>query len=288
MPRTTTEAIDSGLSALAGMQAPDGSFPLWTGTSRWARCGPLFATAYVMMGAGGLLPAANIARAVAFIRSQRRNDGLWEYDPAIRIPPDADSTACALAALALHGDGTDLANAPALLRQFWRPDAGPFRTWKAGGMWSLPQRDDPVVNCNILFALRLLGSSATPAETLAAQNLIARTAEGSRYYLSPATTAHAARRAGLDLNALPPPLTAPPPRDDLLGCLRSLCASSRSDSGLLKVVVDAQRPDGAWPIVPWVTAAETPRPFWGSPAVTTALAIEALHRHGEPREQNDP
>ena len=261
------------------MQAADGSFPLWTGTSRWARCGPLFATAYVMMGAGGLLPAANIAQAVTFIRSQRRGDGLWEYDPGIRIPPDADSTACSLAVLALHGDATELAGGPALLREFWRAGAGPFRTWKAGGIWSLAERDDPVVNCNILFALRLLGSPATPAETTAAHDLIARTAAGSRYYLSPATTAHAVRRAGLDLAALPSALAAPPPGSDLLGCLRCLCASPRSDIRLLKVVLEAQQPDGAWPIVPWVTAAETPRPYWGSPAVTTALAIEALRRH---------
>lgn len=284
MPRSIAEAIDSGLAALAGMQAADGSFPLWTGTSRWARCGPLFATAYVMMGAGGLLPAVNVTRAVTFIRSQRRSDGLWEFDPATRIPPDADSTACSLATLALHGDVADLAGAPALLRAFWRTPNGPFRTWNARGPWSLPERDDPVVNWNILFALRLLGSPATRAETMAVQSLIARTAAVSRYYLSPATTAHAARRAGVELGALPP-LTAPPPSNDLLGCLRCLCASPRTDARLLKVVLDAQQPDGAWPIIPWVTAAETPRPFWGSPAVTTALAIEALRRHAGSRDQ---
>ena len=57
MSRSIADAIESGLEALAGMQAADGAFPLWTGTNRWARCGPLFATAYVMMGAGRLLPA---------------------------------------------------------------------------------------------------------------------------------------------------------------------------------------------------------------------------------------
>ena len=52
MSRSIADAIESGLEALAGMQAADGAFPLWTGTNRWTRCGPLFATAYVMMGAG--------------------------------------------------------------------------------------------------------------------------------------------------------------------------------------------------------------------------------------------
>ena len=288
MSRSIADAIASGLEALAGMQAADGAFPLWTGTNRWTRCGRLFATAYVMMGAGKLLPAGNITRAMGFIRGQRRNDGLWEYDAAIRIPPDADSTACSLAALASCGEATDLAGGSALLRAFWRAPDGPFRTWNARGMWSLPERDDPVVNCNVLFALHLLGSPATEAETASVRRLIARAVQGSRYYLSPATTAHAARRAGLDLQGLPPMLTAPPSRDDLLGVLRYLCAATRPDVSLLQVVIDAQRSDGAWPIVPWVTAAETPRPFWGSPAVTTALAIEALRRHAEPTDQTDP
>jgi hypothetical protein len=99
------------VAALARMQAVDGSFPLFTGSAetRGSACGRLFSTAYTMLGAGGLLPENNIAQAVKFIRSQRRPDGLWEYDPALRIPPDADSAACSLAALMLHDEGVDAA-----------------------------------------------------------------------------------------------------------------------------------------------------------------------------------
>jgi hypothetical protein len=48
------------------------------------------------------------------------------------------------------------------------------------------------------------------------------------------------------------------------------------DAGLIGAVLAAQSADGAWPVRPWVTAAGKPKPFWGSPAITTALAIEAL------------
>jgi hypothetical protein len=278
MARTIAAAISDGVTALARMQSADGSFPLWTGTSGWRPCGPLFSTAYVMIGGGALLDARRIARAVAYIRSQRRADGLWEYDQAIRIPPDSDSTACSLAALVLHGDRSEVIGGADLLRSYWRSREGPFRTWKAAGMWSLPERDDPVVNCNVLCALRLLGSPATEIETAAVQRMLLG-GKASRYYCSPATIAHAARRAGLDVNALPALVTARPKANDVLGCAQWLCAMPEGDESLIAALLAAQRPDGAWPIWPWVMAAETPKPYWGSPAITTALALEALGRH---------
>lgn len=278
MKQSIAQVITAGIFALAKMQAPDGSFPLWTGTKRWVPCGSLFATSYIMMGAGRFLPSDNKARAVRYIRSQRRSDGLWEYDPAIRIPPDVDSSACSLAALTIHGDGSDLAGGADLLRAFWRPCDGPFRTWKADGAWSSPQRDDPVVNCNVLFALGLLGSAATATERSAVINLLEHAAKGSRYYCSPATLAHAAHRAGLDQVELPAAATARPDMHDLMGSLRWLCGMRNTDAELEEAVLRAQRPDGSWPIVPWVTGAGNPKPYWGSPAITTSLALEALNR----------
>jgi hypothetical protein len=210
-------------------------------------------------------------------RGQRRRDGLWEYDPAIRIPADADSTACSLAALMLRGDGSDAAGGADLLRSYWREDQGPFRTWKAAGVWSLPERDAAVVNCNVLFALRLLGSPATPAEQAAVRKLLLGLEGPSRYYCAPATIAHAAHRAGLEQNALPPQATACPQANDLIGSVQWLCAMPEPAPALIA----AQRADGSWPLWPWVTGAGNPKPFWGSAAITTALALEALCRHAD-------
>jgi hypothetical protein len=279
MTRPHAEAVSAGIAALARMQLPDGSFAFFTGSrsSGWRPCGRLFSTAYVMLGAGWLLPPANIARAVAFIRAQRRPDGLWEYDPALSIPPDSDSTACSLAALALYGGSSSLSGCADLLRSYWRPDGGPFRSWKAAGMWSLPERDDAVVNCNILFALRLLGEPATLDEDAAVRRLLRRAA-GSRYYCAPAAIAHAARRAGLDREVLSPAAAARPPSRDLLGSAQWLCGIREPNNELIAALLAAQHPAGYWPFRPWVMAQETPQPFWGSAAISTALVVEALHQ----------
>lgn len=273
--RDLDDAITSGLAALARMQSPDGSFPLWTGTSGWRPCGPLFSTAYILMGAGSGLPAENIARALAYIRAERRPDGLWEYDKSLGLPPDADSTACALAALARHGQRADVLGGDTLLRAFWRVGAGPFQTWRAPSPLSGPERDDAVVNGNVLFALRRLGAPATPAELAAVEQLFRRS-PASRYYCYPATIAHAAARAGLPPDVLAPAAAARPTPEHLLGVVQWLCATRAAPPELTNAVLEAQRADGAWPIWPWVTGHGNPRPFWGSPAVTTALAIEAL------------
>lgn len=278
MSRSIENAVGAGLAALGRMQSQDGSFPLLAARppQAWTPCGPLFSTAYVMLGAGRFLPRDCVQRAVNYIREKRRPDGLWEYDPAIGIPPDADSTSCCLAVLARLGTPQDAAGGADLLRSFWRQDGGPFRTWRAGGMWSQPERDDAVVNCNIVHALHLLGSPPGPNETGSVLGLIGRSAGGARYYCSPATIVHAARRAGLDVAGLPQAVSSRPPLRDLLGCAQWLCGMRCADPEATGRIMSAQRPDGSWPIRPWVTGAGRPRPFWGSAAITTALSIEAL------------
>lgn len=275
--RPIDRVITAGVAALVRMQAADGSFPLQARTSAgpWTPCGPLFATAAAVLAAGKLLPPQALARSVGFIRRCRRPDGLWEFDPALGVPPDSDDTSCALAALALHGGSSGLENGAGLLRSYWRPDGGPFRTWHGEGMWAQRDRDDPVVNCNIIFALACLGAPATPAELAAVRRLV-RLSRRTRYYCAPAAIAYAARRAGLPRDALPPVASARPPADDLLACAQWLCGMRQDDPELVAAVLAAQRPDGAWPAGAWCTGAFVPPIVWGSPAVSTAYALEAL------------
>jgi len=271
-------AIAAGLSALAALQRPDGSFPLSTVTppGPWSECDPPFATASVLLAVGSSLSRDNVARAAAYLRAARRPDGLWVFDRSLGIPADSDSTACALAALARHAPLADLRGGAALLRRYWRAPDGPFRTWPDTGMWAGPGRDDAVVNANIVFALGALGEPASPAEIAAVERLVARRVDGPRYYVSPCATAYAVRRARMRPDPLPPVTTAQPPPGDVLGCALWMLGTGRRDAMVIDAIVGAQRGDGSWPRLPWCTGAARPVPYWGSEAVTTAIAVEAL------------
>lgn len=192
------------------------------------------------------------------------------------MPPDSDCTACALAALARVGVPLDAGVEAERLRQFWRPERQRFRTWNVAGPWSIPERDDPVVNANVVFALAALGQPATAAERAGVAAYLAGCGGGSRYYVAPATIAHAAHRAGLDPDDLPPSARSRPRRGDRIGTIQWLCAGHAGDPEATRRLLATQRPDGSWPALAWVTAVGLPTPCWGSSAVTTALAVEAL------------
>src|SRR5262249_18083246 len=272
-------ALRRGSSALLSMQNPDGSFPLYQRTpdQPWRPCHPLFATTSVVLAAGSLMPAPALQRAADFIRGCRRSDRTGEFDPTYKIPADSDDTACALTVLARHGGGLVGPADVALLRSFWRPDGGPFQTWhQADAVWSRRDRDDAVVNCNILLALRGLGAPATGAETSSVTRLTRASEAGCRYYCSPTTIAYAARRGGLPHASLPARITAKP-TSGLLPTAQWLSLVGQWDEDAVAPVLAAQSPDGSWHAEAWFTAAGKPPPGWGSAATSTALCVEALH-----------
>lgn len=291
----------AGLRALERLQSADGSFPLqfwWGPRNFWARMvtgiqrglgrapqtptgpvmeqDPTFATSYILMGAGRWLPAQSISRAGEFLLTKRDNQGMWAWGELFGqpLPPDADSTACALAALALNGFPLDRAAEAERLRRFWRPDLQRFRTWIAEGPFSIPERDEPVANANVLFALKALGQPPTSAEQAGVCQYLGSCRSGSRYYCSPANMAHAAHRAGLDPQCLPRTASVRPGSGDLIGSIQWLCAGHVGDQPVTERVLAAQRADGSWPPLAWVKGVGVP--YWGSAAVSTALAIEAL------------
>jgi hypothetical protein len=260
------------------MQQGDGSFPLFQRSEQtaWRRCGSLFSTVSVLLAAGSLMSEGVRTRAVDFVYRNRRHDGLWEFDPTFGIPPDADDTACALTVAARHDCARVNASDADLLRSFWRADGGPFQTWRGDKSWSGRDRDDAVVNCNVVLALHELGATASAQETKAVIDLIRASEAGCRYYYSPTTIAYAARRAGLSLAALPASLAARPSSKDLLPTAQWLSLSRRWDEDAVERVLAGQAPDGSWPIEAWFTGVATPRPVWGSQAISTALCLEAL------------
>ena len=279
MSRTLDVAIIDGLAALGRMQSKDGSFSLFyrKGNSKWTECSPVFSTAYIMIGSGQLLSWTKIHRALDFILKSRRKDRLWEYDSAIGVPPDSDCTACALAAMTYGNHiNLDKESEADLLKSFWRNNGGPFYTWRGEGIWSKRDRDDPVVNCNILYALDCLGYPASDRDVKTIEEFISNCQSGSRYYHSPSTIAHAAARAGINTASLPEVSTNKPPVSKLLACIQWICGTGLYDENIVQQILDSQNKEGVWPIRPWVTGTGNPKPMWGSPAVTTSLAIEAL------------
>ena len=258
------------------MQIPDGSFPLsYHDGARTPRpCHGLFSTLTVLLAVGDLLPADARSKAIAYVVKQRGADGLWMFDPELPIPSDSDDTACALAALAQYAHSS--AGDADLLRSFWRADGGPFLTWRdAPQEWLQRNRDDAVVNCNVLFALRALGAPPAASESRAVLELANRSLEGTRYYCSRATIVYAAKRAGLPLESIHHRLRARPSRSEgFLPAAQWLTAIGRWDDRAIAHILSAQSANGAWPAEDWCRGVGAER--WGSAAVSTALCVEGL------------
>jgi hypothetical protein len=275
----TRRSLERGRTALESMQLADGGFPLLQRTLQtdWQACGPLFSTLSVVLAAGPLLSESVRGRAVDLVQRSRRSDGLWEFDPTFGIPPDADDTACAMTVLQRYGAARLGAAEAATLRSFWRADGGPFQTWRGDKTWSGRERDDAVVNCNVLLALRTLGAAPSAAEMQAVLNLIRASESGCRYYCSPTTIAYAAARADLPLTTLPKSLTARPATNGgSLPLAQWLSLSNAWDDQAVDFLLSKQASDGSWPTEPWFTGVAKSKPVWGSPAISTALCIEAL------------
>ena len=279
-PEKINSSMQRGIQALIALQQPDGSFPLYQrkGRKSWDECHALFSTVSVLLAVAPLLPYDVVSKAVKYILACRRSDGTWEFDPALGIPADADDTACALAVIARHDTSLVSASDTRILRSFWRPDKGPFRTWQADSIWAIRERDDAVVNCNVIHAIKETGGNPTTQEIEAVIRLIQSSTDGCRYYCSPETIGYAAIRAGYAFESLPEKITKKPKtREGILPMAQWLSITRQRDDDIVSRIISAQTKDGSWPSERWFTAIGNPTPVWGSPAISTALCIEALH-----------
>lgn len=276
-------ALKRGCKALAAQQSDDGSFPLEVIGSPKSNCHPLFSTVTILLAAGYLLPSDRLLRAVNFILKVRRPDGMWEYDPQLGIPADVDDTACALAVIARYKPESICATDAVLLRTYWRSESGPFQTWHSNeAMWTKRERDDAVVNANVILALGLLGSPATANEIMAVSHLVSATQECARYYCAPVTVAYAALRAGIPRQVVPmSSLIRPQPCNGCLPLAQWLCITHSADTDALIWLLEQQSQDGSWSAEPWCVGVNTP--VWGSTAITTAICVEALALVSLPR-----
>jgi hypothetical protein len=281
---TVRERVAAAHDALVGWQQDDGGFPLL----RWTPGGPcveddrLFATAAIVLAVGERLRGDPLRAALALLRRRQGEDGLWRFDAAAQLPPDADDTAHALAALWRFAPATERPNPAdfARLAAFVRPD-GRIATWMASGQLGATATDDAVVVANVLYAMAL-SQPATARRWLTGWLRRSRTGgagmAGVPYYLHAETVWYAWGRAraalGLDEPADVPALLAAPGGSPLR-CALALSSGSAPRDDLVAELLRSQDTDGGWPAEPWFRA---PGAVFGSAALTTALALEGLLR----------
>ena len=267
--------LKAAAQRLAEMQGAGGDFELTASSTKPPESvtDNLFATATVIAVAGRFLPESGVARAARYIMDRREPDGLWAWVPDRGIPADADDTAICLGALACAGVGLDGPRDARLLRKFWRW-GGPFQTWLAKGGWSERNRDDPVVNCNVLWALRMLGVRIRRREMSAVKRMLAGHGGATRYYCSAGSVAWVAARVGLDAPSL-----APPDEASLAGrpleCALWTLALPDPPAKASALLLDMYDPVEGWSAEPWI---QDNKGEWHSEAVTTAFGMAALAR----------
>jgi len=258
--------------------------------------------------------AAIRERAADFLESEEEA-GVWNYEGrgVWRLPPDLDDTCCAAAALIAIGRRPPSAFYSLLWRVVRGNEVapgGPYYTYI--GVNDVP--DDPdaapfahevdsLVNANIVFCCGLMGIDV-PGATAFLRHLVQTRsyvghslAEGYPGRTPPSIPPHfviyTIARAYADggASALGPAMPAmlefllaglPAPGHEPsafnLACravsLLNLGADNDVIAPFLTMLLGAQQSDGSWP--KWAGWVGFPPNFDGSPALTTALALEAL------------
>lgn len=274
-PADLRASMQAAAKRLAEMQRAEGDFELTASSTKPPESATdnLFATATVISVAGRFLPDTCVTRAARYIMERREPNGLWAWAPDGAIPADADDTAICLGALACAGVALDGQRDARLLRKFWRW-GGPFQTWLAKGGWSERSRDDPVVNCNVLWALRMLGVRIRSRETNAVRRMLARHSGATRYYCSAGSVAWAAARVGVEAPSLAPPdgaaLDGRP-----LECALWTLALPTPPAAAAGLLMDMNDPPRGGALEAWIM---DHKGAWHSEAVTTAFGVAALAR----------
>jgi hypothetical protein len=293
------QAIDSALAFLATYQRPDGELPILS--SRFASMAEarphpcsVYVTAFVALALARLPanPTASVIRqqACAHLQAQRNPNDSWSYEGRAtrRVPPDLDDTAVATAALVRNGASPGLG----FFRLLWENESqpgGPYYTWVGvnGVDHLLARQIDGLVNANVLYSAAVC-RMALPGTAAYLRAIITASSyeQASDYCFTPHLFAFCLARASSVsheladtapalrdylLNGLLPAVANPFERACTLAALRYLGEVPAEQIALL---LGEQLPDGSWPIAPSYSG--YPPHFDGSPALTTAIAIEAL------------
>ena len=235
---------------------------------------------------------------VRYLKAHRQDGMFWFFEDPSLVPPDVDSVAMGLAALARAGgvDLSDEAESAVIDRvaSNCTPD-GIIQVYFPPRE-NREERVDPVVCANALCLLHLAGRGheARKTEDFLYSVLESRAyMQGTRYYPLPETFLYFLARAmgasrSLRERFLPlmrervresldreEPLSKQP----LFAALRLITASvvGHDDPDDTRTLLDTQQPDGSWEAYPLgTTGGQQMRLYFGSRPLTTAFALHAL------------
>src|SRR6266581_2408037 len=312
-PSAIRRAIEKGVACLESAQLPSGEIPIEISPTpeMSGDCvrEPVVFPAALAARTLSITPCAGRvrSRALDFLLREMEPDGLWRHPSSEKpghyyTPLDVDDTSIASAALAAAG--RRFPNNRALLLAN-RERSGLFRTWIVR-WWPHPRKTyrffrhttadvrdvDAVINANVVI---YLGICKETRPTIAHMLAVLR-ANGemmsTKWYESRFTVwyffSHALREIAPEAGQMiVPRIEAATPRNALELSLATSTLLLWNRAPDVQPLIDAQLPSGAWPRAGFYHAGldrispkefqPTP-PWWGSEALTTILAVEALSR----------
>ncbi|MEA2568302.1 MAG: hypothetical protein QOI24_303 [Acidobacteriota bacterium] len=307
-------ALARAIAFLERSQLPSGEIPVGAfRAGHSARDPSVFPTA-IAAHSLSFAPDARVVRerALDFLAAEMDRRGVWRHwsreHPHHRlIPPDADDTSCATAALRAVGRAVP-DNVPLLLAN--RDRRGLFRTWLLSreqlahplATWFFFRRTsakpfdvDAVVNANVLFALGDRAETRPVVDHLLRVLRANEETSCDKWYEQPFAVWYFFSRA---LRAIAPEagdlitarIAAATPANALESALAACALLDWNVTPDLAPLLDAQLPSGAWPRAGLyhggrkrlsANAFAPPHPdtpWWGSEELTTSFSIEALTR----------
>jgi len=312
-PSSIRRAIEKGVAFLESAQLPSGEIPIETSptpemSGDCVRDPVVFPAALAARALSITSSAARVrSRALDFLLREMEPDGLWRYPSSEHpghdhIPLDVDDTS--IASAAFTAAGRRFPNNRALLLAN-RERSGLFRTWVVR-WWPHPRltyrffrhttadvRDvDAVINANVVIYLGICEETRPAIAHMLAVLRANGEMMSTKWYESRFTVwyffSHALSEIAPEAGEMiVPRIEAATPRNALELALAASTLLLWNCVPDVQPLIDAQLPSGAWPRAGFYHAGlkrispnefqPTP-PWWGSEALTTILAVEALSR----------
>ncbi|MEA2327721.1 MAG: hypothetical protein QOE68_2680 [Thermoanaerobaculia bacterium] len=312
-PAAIRRAIEKGVAFLESVQLPSGEIPIDMSptpemSGECVRDPVIFPAALAARALSITPSAARVrSRALDFLLREMEPGGLWRYPSSEHpghdhIPLDVDDTS--IASAALRAAGRHFPNNRALLLAN-RDRRGRFRTWIVR-WWPHPRkiyhffhdttaeiRDvDAAIEANVVSYLGFCEETRPAIANMLAVLRANGEMTSTKWYESRFAVwyffSHALREIAPEAGEMiVPRIEGATPRNalDLALAASALLLWNRTPD--VHPLLDAQLPSGAWPSSAFYHAGlkrispnefqPTP-PWWGSEALTTVLAVEALSR----------